>query len=295
MNENEDKILERIKKLLDLANPDNKGSEGEIQTAFAMAQKLLKKHHLSMSQVMSLDEENSSATGFFELKETEVVRYAANILPKWMETIIRAVNSITETKTLIKRSPRAGSSYGNLSIVFVGEVLDVNSSTELFNFLKDTVSKLSTKHVNDIEGKHKQWRSFAEGCSSKILDRAKELEQEYDDKIHQRTVADLDISNREITDEDEEEIEDVDDIDEIDEELEEQINNQTFSLELYDKYKETKFEKIKEYIQNIEAENEKCSSKTAKIEVDSFEMGQHAGETIPLTISKKLESKAKRR
>jgi hypothetical protein len=301
MKEDESKILEKIRKLLNVANPENNGAEGEMQTAFSMAQKLLKKHHLDMSQVMDLDVENSSATGFFELKEIEVVRYVANTIPVWLGTIIRSVNIITETKTLIKRSPRDGSSYGNLSIIFVGESLDVSTASELFNFLKDAISKLSFKHVNSIEGKHKQWRSFADGCASKVLDRAKELEKKCEDKINKRTLNDLDISNREILDEDEEDMEVVEDEDDDGDDgdddtnevqydnIDDEIDKESFSVELYNKYKDSKIDKIKEYLSNLNIESEKCSSRTAKIEVDSYGMGQKAGEKIPLTVSKKLK------
>lgn len=292
MKEIDNQILEKIKKLLDLANPDNRGTEGEMQSAFSMAQKLLKKHHLSMSQVAELDDESTTHTGFFELTEVEVVKYAANILPKWMEILIRSVNSVSETKTLIKRSPRAGSSYGNLSIVFVGDSLDVLSASELFTFLKNTVSKLSTAHCNDFEGKHKYWRSFAEGCSTKILERAIELEERFDEKFN-HTADDLDVSNREITEDEEEFIDDIDEDEDEDfgEGIDEQIHDQNFSIELYNKYKNNKFEKIREYLDNLEAEEEKSSSRTAKLEVNSFELGQKAGETIPLTITKKLKAK----
>jgi hypothetical protein len=291
MKEDNSKILEKIKKLLNVANPENNGSEGEMQAAFTLAQKLLKKHHLDMSQVMELDQDNSSATGFLELTEVEAVKYVANAIPRWLELVIRSVNTITETKTLIKRSPRSGSSYGSLCIVFVGESIDVLSASELFNFLKDTVSKLSAKHATVVEGKHKQWRSFAEGCACKILERAQELEEKYDSKINNRTADDLDVSNREITEEDEEDEEEIDD-DDIDIDL--GIKNETFSIELYNKYKESKIEKIKEYIANLEVESEKSSSRSSKIEVDSYGMGQQAGEKIPLNVSKKL-SKTKGR
>jgi len=288
MNTEDPVILDKIKKLLNLANPNNNGSEGEIQSAFTLAQKLLKKHHLTMSQITAYDDDTTSEAGMFDVIESEAAKFAANILPRWMETLLRSVNTITETKTLIKRSSRTGSTYGNLSIVFVGDTIDVETSVELFLFLKDSVSKLSTAHSNEYEKKHKYWRSFADGCATKILERAQEVEKKYSDKF-ERTLADLDISNRELTEEDEEELE------EIDDEIEDQINSENFSIELYKKYEDCKVNKILEYIENIDAEEEKSSSKTARTEVNSYQMGQTAGETIPLSISKKIATGNKRK
>jgi hypothetical protein len=281
-------ILDKIKKLLNVANPNNNGSEGEMHSAFALAQKLLKKHHLTMSQITACDDDISSNAGMFEVIESEAAKFAANSLPQWMEILLRSVNIITETKTLIKRSPRTGSTYGNLSIVFVGDSLDVSTSIELFLFLKETVSKLSTAHSNEHEKKHKYWRSFADGCSSKVLQRAQETEKKYSDKFT-RTIDDLDIANREFSDEEEAELE------EIDDEIESQIDSENFSIELYKKYEDNKINKIKEFIDSFEAENEASSSRTARPEVNSYQMGQTAGETIPLVILKKVTTSNKRK
>jgi len=292
MNTEDPIILDKIKKLLNLANPNNNGSEGEMQAAFTLAQKLLKKHHLTMSQITACDDDTTSQAGMFEVVESEVAKFAANILPKWMEVLLKSVNTITETKTLIKRSVRQGSTYGNLSIVFVGDPLDVSTSVELFLFLKDTVSKLSTAHSNEYDKQHKYWRSFADGCATKILERAQELEKKYSQKF-ETSIDDMDISNREFTEEEEEELEEIDD--DIDEEIDEQINSQSFSIELYKKYEDCKVNKIRDYIENIGAEDEKSSSRTARTEVNSYQMGQTAGEKIPLSISKKIATKNTRK
>jgi hypothetical protein len=298
MNTEDPLILDKIKKLLNLANPNNNGSEGEIRAAFTLAQKLLKKHHLTMSQITACDDDTTSNAGMFEIVESEAAKFVANTLPKWMELLLKSVNIITETKTLIKRSQRPGSTYGNLSIVFIGDSIDVSTSTELFLFLKDTVSKLSTSHYNDHGKQHKYWRSFADGCSTKILERTQELEEKFTSKF--KSSDDLDISSRIIT-EDDEELEEIDDdeddeeLEEIDEEIDSQINSTGFSIELYKKYEDSKVNKIKDYIDNIGAEEEKSSSRTARTEVDSYQMGQTAGKKIPLSISKKIASKHTRK
>lgn len=291
MKEIDTEIISKIQKLLNLSDIKRNSNIGETTTALEMAHKLLRKYQISMSQVMEFDSEGNVDTDFLELKECEAVRYAANVLPKWIELIIKSVNRITQTKTLIKRSARENSSYGNLSIVFVGETVDVNTSIELFNFLKDTVSKLSTEHSKQQGSKFKNWRSFAEGCSSTLLDRSNEFDKKLDDNINRFSLFNndkFDINNREIDEDDE------DDYEVYDEDIEKDLENETFSVELYNKYKESKIDKIKDYINQIEAENEKSSSRTATIEMRSFEEGKIAGKKIPLQLVKKLSKQSRR-
>lgn len=281
MKTTDPKVLDKIKKLLNLSDKSKNSSEEEASTALDMAHRLLRKYHLSMSQVTSLEDSNNSNSDCFELTEVEAVSYKANLLPKWLEFIIKTVNKITETKTLIKRTPVHQSVYGNLSIFFVGDNVDVSSSIELFHFLKTTVSRLSTEHSNANGGKHKYWRSFSEGCSQKLYERAVELEEELDNQLS--GLNDLSIDNHEL-DED-------DDYEESVEDLDDQIEDENFSIELYNKYKESKIDKIKEYIEQLEVEKEKVSTKTNNTEIKSFEEGQKAGDKIPLKVINKLKGK----
>ena len=287
MKEIDTEIVSKIQKLLNLANTDRNNNIGETTAAMEMAHKLLRKYQISMSQVMEFDSQGNVDTNFLELKECEAVRYAANTLPKWIEMIIKSVNRITQTKTLIKRSSRANSSYGNLSIVFIGDSVDVDTSIKLFDYLKDTVSKLSTEHSKQNGGKFKYWRSFAEGCSTNILDRSEEIDKKLDSNIGSFFLSGIDrlsVENREIDD---------DDYEVYDNDIEEELENENFSVELYNKYKESKIEKIREYIKSAQAENEESSSRTARMEMESFEQGQLAGEKIPLRVSSKLTKSKK--
>ena len=281
MKEIDSEVLSKIHKLLNLADKDKNSNIEEASTALQFAHRLLKKHHLSMSQVVAEYQSDKTAddSGLFNIEESEAVRYAANNLPKWLETIIKATNKVTDTKTLLKRIQRAESIYGHLSIVFVGDCVDVQSAIELFNFLKSSVSKLATQHSHEFEGSYKHWRSFAEGCSTTLLERAEELETEFDKKLSNDLSEKCSIENFEI-DEDEEL-----------EELDDEESSDTFSVELYNKYQDSKIEKIREYIENMEVEAEKSSSKTSRINSESFTEGKKAGESIPLSLSKKLENK----
>lgn len=275
-------ILQKIKKILQLSNPDNNGTKEEIQNAFEMAQRLLNTHHLTMSQVQSIEDESLSNSSFIiDLQEVEAVKYVANNLPKWMRTLIIAINNITDTTTLIKRIPRVNSSYGILSIIFVGDTTDVSISIELFNSLKTTITRLSTKHVRSVNGNFKNWRSFAEGCVSSILCRSEKVKQKFESKLN----VNLEIDNYIITDKDEEYIEDDDQKD----------SENKFDIQLYRKYKDDKFKKIREYLENKDLENEKNTFSRAKIEDKSFNEGKLIGNTLPLKPIVKISGSKKGR
>jgi len=237
-----------------------------------------------MSQVMALsdDDSNSSSTEYFNLKEVEAIKYRANVIPVWLYMLIQTINIVTDTKTLLKRS-ETESAYCDLRIIFVGIELDVNTSFELFNFLKNIITKLSTKHTNDVGGKFKQWRSFAEGCSNKLLERATKLNNKLEHKFHNDIESRFSVDNFSLSDEEYE-----DEIDEI-------INDDQYSVELYNKYQETKLDKILKYIEEQNVGDEKISSRTRRTDEDSFESGKEAAKNIPLRVSSKLESKTKRR
>lgn len=285
-------IISKIQKLLNTADTSRNSSLEEASTAMNMAHKLLRKHHISMSQVLEVDTERNSSTDYIELAEIDAVTYAANILPRWLELIIKAINRITQTKTLIKRSPRKDSSCGNLTIVFIGDNLDATMASELFNFLKSTVSNLSTAHSKKCDGKFKHWRSFAEGCSNTLLERADELERKLDSDINRDSLfnrSKFSVDARLVDDDDD----DLEDVDDIEDETEDESKDENFSIELYNKYTDTKIEKIKEYLGKMKVENEKSSSTSTKIEVNSFEQGQIAGEKIPLKLAQQI-TKSKR-
>jgi len=282
-------VLNKIQKLLNLANHPNRFIE-EADTAMAMAHKLLKKHHLTMSQVMvEVDSDGfNSNDDMFQLTEIEAVSYKANKLPKWMATLIMSVNKVTETKTLIKRIDRPGSLYCDLKILYVGDDLDAYTASELFNYLRTTVTKLSSKHVKEVNGKFKQWRSFAEGCSNRLLERAIELNSDLQNKLNLDFDSKYSVDSFSLSDdEDYEHIED--DIDDI-------IGSENYSVELYNKYQTSKAEKIIEYIENNDIKDENITSRAArKTDEESFEQGREAAEDIPLKLAQQLGSKSKRR
>ena len=281
-------VLQKVKKLLNVAERGDECNIDEAETAMIMAQKLLRKYHLSMSKVLEFDAEQAGTdTEFLELKEEEAASFKANVIPKWMMSVIMAVNRVTQTKTLINRTPRVDSAYGELRIVFVGDSIDVYSATELFNYLRTTITKLSSKHRKAVDGKFKHWRSFAEGCSETILNRSKLMDSKIDKELNKifgmgDIDCNLDVSNFELDDDD-------DEYEVIDDDVFDEILKDEHALVLYGKYKHTKLQQIANYLEDKEVEEESKSSTTAKTLEESYMLGSEAGEEIPLAVAKKIK------
>lgn len=286
MKEDKKDVLLKIKKLLVLTDKKSNAAIGETVNAMSLAQKLLLKHHLSMSQVLAIGDENQNESDLIDVKEEESVTFKANAVPKWMMNIIIAVNKITQTKALIRRISRGEKLLCELKIIFIGDALDVLTACELFNFLRNSVTRLATKHQNEISGKYKQWRSFSEGCSETILLRSKSIDLEIKRKTSgfKTTSNDLDISNFEL--------DNINDYDIIDDELESMFTDSN-SIVLYKKYEDTKFKKIHEYLKNKDFEYEQSSSTISRVDGDSYTMGIIAGKKIPLKVTKQVKEKSK--
>lgn len=266
----DESVIQKIRKLLNTADTSKNSYIEEASTAMMLAKKLLEKHHLSMSQIMDLSDGGNST---FEIIEETAANFKANSVPIWMMKLIATVNIVTDTKSLINKKQRTNSSYSDLNIIFLGESIDVLTSVELFNFLRKTISRLSTNHQKGVDGNYTIWRSFAEGCSDSLLVRAKRENDRENNKL--KTKFKNDIENFELVDDDEYE-----DLDEK-------------SLVLYKQYKDEKVNKIEEYLNGIDAKEEQVR-KSKQIKISSYHRGIEEGKKIPLKVTKQITSKNRR-
>lgn len=285
-----EEILSKIQKLLRKADKDKNPSIAEVETALAMAHKLLKKYHLSMSEVLALNAEDGTVSSSIDLTEELGACFKASTVPKWMSLLISAVNQLTQTRTLIRYGkPDPGKSYGDLKIAFVGDETDVSISIELFNFLRNCVQRMSTTHTKEVNGKFQQWRSFAEGCSTKLLQRSLKLEDEknWDLKKYQQssTASNIDLDDRIMDDDDD--FEDLPDDEDEDSEEESDDNPSENQKQKYEIYLVTKQQKIEDYFSNPEIKREEVTN-SLKLDKESFEQGKVAADDLPLKLNKQL-------
>lgn len=125
--ENTEKIINKIKKVLELSK--NNPSEKEAQAAALKAQKLMAEYHISMEEVSGIeDSENISE---------ECTNVGTG--NKWKYRL----------STIIARNFRCQHFYyGKSTVVFYGYKTDAEIATETFKYLFNMGNKLATKFYN---------------------------------------------------------------------------------------------------------------------------------------------------
>lgn len=130
MNEqNSEKVLQTIRKLLELSN--NNPNEEEAKSAALKAQELLAKYHLDIKDVEGIDADDSES-----IDEVGVDVPAR----KWKYRLANIVAKNFRCKQFL---------YGKSKIVFYGYHTDVAVASETFKYLFRVGDKLATKHVTD--------------------------------------------------------------------------------------------------------------------------------------------------
>lgn len=261
-------IIRKVQAMLALADKEKNDSIAEVETAMNMAHKFLRKYGLSMADVMTIEEAQAGSSSD-NIKECIGVQFKCSKVPKWETILISVVNKLTDTKTLYQFYTPPGETYGTVKFIFIGEQVDNAIAISLHKYLRKSVTKLSTKHQKEINGKFRQWRSFAEGCVCTLMGRALEINQwrpedEKKNPFH--------ISNFEM---DEEELNPFHVSNFMDDEFGDDTHKK-YALILAGKEKA-----IDDYIKQKQVEQEKLST-SANIDPGSFQLGSEAAADISL-------------
>ena len=154
-------IIEKIKKLLALANSSN---EHEAALAASHAQRLLSEHNLAMADIEAAHRPD---------KADRVETAAAKSLPKWMRHLSAGVSSAFDCQAI--HHPAAG------KMTFIGVGADVQIAAYTFAYLDRIVRKLCgtymKQHVSStIANRHRELmrQSYYLGAVSTITARLKE-------------------------------------------------------------------------------------------------------------------------
>ncbi len=161
MNDKTCAVIEKIKKLLALANSSN---EHEAALAAGHAQRLLSEHNLAMSDIDTTDKPDSA-------DKIDVV--VPKNLPKWLRYLCSGVSTAFDCQTV--HYPTSG------KMAFIGVGADVAVASYTFNYLHHVVRKLGRNflkhHVDDrITGRERtlQQQSYFLGAVSTISLRLRE-------------------------------------------------------------------------------------------------------------------------
>lgn len=159
---NKDKVLERVQKMMRLAN-DSAASEGERDNALRMAHATLAKYnlHMAFEDLAAKPVGEKRVDGRLALRE-----YA------WMRDVGVAVGLLFFTKFFLMPQPKKHAIY-----VFVGKESNVYTSLEMCKYLIQSINREASRQAVAVgeTPKGNYWRSFCKGAVAKLAVRCAEI------------------------------------------------------------------------------------------------------------------------
>jgi hypothetical protein len=156
----EDKVLERIKKMIALGN-DSAATEGERETALRMAYNLLAKHNLSISDLPG-DQSN-------EVRERQDIVISAD---KWARSLAHAVAKLFFCKYFYSSTGTSGKDKH----CFVGRQSNVITARYMSEYLIKSVKREATARYKSPTSPH--GRSFCVGTVDSVRKRVEQMLQQ---------------------------------------------------------------------------------------------------------------------
>jgi len=262
-------VIEKIKKLLVKHDGCRKiKSESEAEIALNLAFNLMRKHHLDMSTVLC---ENAVTDNEIFIIEKECEKFIANELPVWLQNLVQLINIVCNTECVLRKY-KTNKSAKLLYINFIGEAQDVAKCVDLYKFFKGTASRLGYKHQREVNGKYRQWRSFVEGFTNRLLEKALTDQKQEESRLKQYEQNNSGFQN----------IDDMDDVGEDDDIVDDGSEPESYELiiqknELVSigRYKRFVKDKIKLFIKQQQAQSEKLKESRV-IDSSSYQKGRIA-------------------
>lgn len=158
----EDKIINRIKKMLSLAN-NEAATEGERDNAMRMAYNLLAKHNLTMATVEGHSNE--------EKREKNRSEFYGR---PWALTVAQSIANLFFCEYFYMRSGTRNQVYH----YFVGKESNSITALEMSKYLVDSIKRESNRRMREAGEGAAYRRSFASGAAHMVRRRVNELKAE---------------------------------------------------------------------------------------------------------------------
>ena len=184
MSDNQEKIIERVKKMMALANCSG-ATEGERDNALRMAYNLLAKHNLDMAQVDAHTIERD------EPRESQQAKF---VVYPWARSIASLVGSLFFCNYYFQRSYNGKQA----THTFVGKASNSTTASYLADFVVRSVTREGARLYGSIISP--EGRSFAVGVVHKLKERIAEIKATHDKQEGTSTalaLVNLDKSERE--------------------------------------------------------------------------------------------------
>lgn len=166
------KIIERIKKLLSLADESKNPSESEVFNALNKARSLMAEYEISEDDVTVLNPEDSRTEWNFY---SEWVPTTATTLQVWEEFLIIGIATITHTKPIRHRNPTGGRGY---RLKLHGEENDVKMGIMLFSILKTHARRIAEECYQTRPDRRSYQEGFGLGVQKQANEKVKGLSAE---------------------------------------------------------------------------------------------------------------------
>lgn len=165
-----EKVLNRIRKLMALADPERGGTSGEVENATKMVSELMAKHNLVMSQVDAHNKEP-------EINVEEQTAFTFRKWSRWEIELCAAMRYLCDVEPILSKeiALRNGKPGRVLKIKFVGERHDVAIAVEMYNILYDKINS-GVKRYRVCADR----LSYARGFVYEILSRVKKQKENRD-------------------------------------------------------------------------------------------------------------------
>lgn len=160
-------IIDKIKKLMALADKNSGATEAEMETALAMAQALMMKHAIDEDAIA-----DKPAPGVIEKKLDGEFR-------PWMSALAMAAGALNMTKTLESK----WSGRNRTSFYFVGRPEGIEASELLFQQLIKEVNRLFKLNMGvklglSMDDRRVYRENFKFGCAVRIYNRVQRMLEE---------------------------------------------------------------------------------------------------------------------
>lgn len=172
MSEIDPKVVERIQKLLRLAN-DGGATEGEASNAMAMADRLMAEHNLTMAAL-----EMSGQQGAEQRLKKEEKGRANYRWQRWLMKAIADANYCVVLANVEQRRMGTGMRDYTTGYQLIGRVSNVTATRHMYDYLLKTCARLRKEYEMEPGNGAKEGSLFVEGLANRLAERVREHHEE---------------------------------------------------------------------------------------------------------------------
>lgn len=172
MTQSKDNLIEKIRKLFALADPERGGTEAEVMVAMERAKSLMAKHNLSMAEVAVADDAvGKMPEGPHIIEMVGLTRKHCVVLRKWEMWLAAVVDQICGTNHFYRANRHRISSLQRCVLIWAGDETDCHVAAALWPILRKSILAQSKERLGP--GYRPIHRNYCEGFVVRLFERAK--------------------------------------------------------------------------------------------------------------------------